>query len=201
MTTQQSGRIVIISGPAGAGKSTIVRRLLTECSVPLALSVSATTRAPRPGERDGIDYHFLSKEEFARRKEAGEFLECMEVFGRGDWYGTLKSEVERGLDEGKWVILEIDVDGAKKALQHYPGAMTIFLHTGTIEELERRLVSRGTESRESINRRLEVARHELEYIKRYRHEVVNITLDQAVDDICHLLVTAATSNEKSVASV
>src|SRR4051812_25754751 len=96
MNNKTSGQLVIISGPAGAGKSTIVRRLLHECPMPLQLSISATTRQRRPQEADGIDYHFLNSQEFADRRDAGEFLECKEVFGRGDWYGTLKSEVQSG---------------------------------------------------------------------------------------------------------
>jgi guanylate kinase len=185
------GRLVIISGPSGAGKSTIVRRLLRECHMPLRLSVSATTRAPRPGEADGIDYHFLSREEFAHRRAAGEFLECKEVFGRGDWYGTLESEIQSGFRDGSWVILEIDVEGAMCVLERYSSAITIFLHSGTLEELERRLRERGTEGEAAIQRRLEVARHELEYRNRYRHEVVNRTPDQAVRDICQILVQSA----------
>ncbi len=102
------GKLIILSGPSGAGKSTVVRELLANCSLPLKLSVSATTRQPRAGEVDGRDYHFVSHEEFRRVRAAGEFLECKEVFGRGDWYGTLASEVENGLAAGNWMILEID---------------------------------------------------------------------------------------------
>jgi guanylate kinase len=191
MTAKRAGRLVIISGPAGAGKSTIVRRLLHECRMPLRLSVSATTRPRRPQEADGIDYHFLSHKEFASRRAADEFLECKEVFGRGDWYGTLKSEVASGFAAGKWVILEIDVDGAASVLEAHPEAITIFLHTGSMEELERRLRGRGTETEAAIQRRLEVARHELARKDMYRHEVINHTIDQAVKDICQILVQSA----------
>jgi guanylate kinase len=186
-----AGRLVIISGPSGAGKSTIVRRLLRECQMPLQLSVSATTRARRPGEADGIDYHFLSREDFAERRSNGEFLECKEVFGHGDWYGTLESEVQAGFADGRWVILEIDVEGAMSVLERYPEAITIFLHAGSLEELERRLRDRATETESSVQRRLSVARHELGYKCRYRHEVVNHTPDQAVRDICQILVQSA----------
>ncbi len=189
MTLPNNGqqRLVIISGPSGAGKSTVVRRLLEECPVPLYLSVSATTRAPRPGEVDGKDYYFLSPEEFQRRRQAGEFLECKEVFGRGDWYGTLRSEVERGIQQGKWVVLEIDVEGAMSVLETYPDAVTIFLHPGSLAELERRLRTRGTENEATIERRLEVARREMEFLTRYRYQVINHTVEQAVQEICHLL--------------
>ena len=181
------GKLVIISGPSGAGKSTVVKQLLTACELPLVLSVSATTRRPRPGERDGIDYFFLTSEEFARRREAGEFLECKEVFGRGDWYGTLRSIVTAGRQAGKWVILEIDVDGAMAVLDQCPDTITIFLHPGSAEELEKRLRQRATESEESIRRRLEVARHEFTFLKRYRFEVVNDTVAGAVQRICDIL--------------
>ena len=184
---QPAGQVVIISGPSGAGKSTVVDRLLAECPLPLVLSVSATTRAPRTGERDGVNYHFLSKDEFDRRRQEGEFLECKEVFGRGDWYGTLKSEVSSGLKQGNWVILEIDVEGTLSALEHHGDAITIFLHPGSTEELERRLRSRGTDSDESIERRLAVAARELTYIDRYAHEVINDDVSRAVSEICEIL--------------
>lgn len=189
----QSGRIVIVSGPSGAGKSTVLRRLLDQAPWPLALSVSATTRLPRPGERHGIDYFFLSKDEFAARRAREEFLEWKEVFGRGDWYGTLWSQVTTGLQQGKWLILEIDVAGAMTVVERYPDAITIFLHPGSIDELERRLRGRGTESAESLQRRLEVARQEIEFLPRYRHAVVNDDPDRSAQEIIGLLRQYATS--------
>jgi guanylate kinase len=185
--SEVQGKLVIISGPSGAGKSTVVKQLLTACELPLVLSVSATTRKPRPGERDGLDYFFLGADEFKRRREAGEFLECKEVFGRGDWYGTLIEPVTAGRQAGKWVILEIDVEGAMAVLDQCPDTITIFLHPGSAEELEKRLRQRATESEESIRRRLEVARRELTFIKRYRFEVVNDTVAGAVQKICDIL--------------
>src|SRR5438270_2528551 len=113
-----SGRLIVISGPSGAGKTTIVRELFERCPR-LVASVSATTRPPRPQERDGVDYHFLSAEEFERRRRAGEFIECAEVFGRGYWYGTLRSEVAPRLAAEKWVVLEIDVQGTLAVLEQY----------------------------------------------------------------------------------
>jgi guanylate kinase len=187
MSKQARGQLVIISGPSGAGKSTVVRRLVEKCPLPLELSVSATTRPPRPGERDGVDYIFLGKEEFARRRAAGGFLESMEVFGRGDWYGTPGHAVSSGLEAGKWVILEIDVDGAMAVLPAYPDAITIFLHPGSMEELERRLRARGTEREELLQRRLEVARGELTWIDRYRYEVINDDVSAAAGRICDIL--------------
>ena len=184
-----AGKLIAISGPSGAGKSTVVRRLLAECPAPRMLSVSAATRPPRPGERDGVDYHFLSRDEFERRRQAGKFLECKEVFGRGDWYGTLASEVAAGLAAGKWVVLEIDVEGTLAVLEKQPDTITIFLHPGSLDELERRLRGRGTESEESLRRRLEVARREMEFVGRYRHEVINHSIDQAVREICEIITT------------
>ena len=182
-----SGHVVVISGPSGAGKSTVVRQLLRDCPLPLALSVSATTRKPRPGEQNGVHYHFLSHDEFARRMQAGEFLECKEVFGRGDWYGTLQSEVASGLATGKWVILEIDVEGALAVLEKHPQSLTIFIHSGSIEELERRLRQRNTENEAALQRRLEVARRELAYRDRYQYQVINRDVPQAVREICEIL--------------
>ena len=181
------GQLVIISGPSGAGKSTVLRRLLEQCPVPLRMSVSATTRPRRPGEKDGVDYHFLDADEFQRRRQNGEFLECKEVFGLGYWYGTLRSEVEAGLAAGQYVVLEIDVEGAMSVLEQVPDAITIFLHPGSIQELERRLRARGTEDEVSLARRLEVARRELERADIYQYKVVNDTVQHAVDAICRIL--------------
>lgn len=192
-TSMGSGNLVIISGPSGAGKSTVVRRLLQDCPLPVCLSVSATTRAPRPGEEDGVDYHFLDRDDFQQRRTRGEFLECKEVFGRGDWYGTLWSEVTTGQAAGKSVILEIDVEGCLAVLDRYPQAITIFLHPGSMNELERRLRERGTETEDSIARRLEVARREMALKGRYQFEVVNQTVEQAVQEICEIIRRGRTS--------
>ena len=184
------GKVVIISGPSGVGKTTVVRRLIGQCPLPLVLSVSATTRQQRDGEQDGIDYIFLSRDEFAARRQTGDFLECFEVFGKGHWYGTLRETVASGLADGKWVILEIDVQGAMKVIDSYSDAITIFVKPSSLEELERRLRGRGTETEERIQHRLETARHELSFIDRYQHQVINDELDQAVQEISHILVTS-----------
>jgi guanylate kinase len=181
------GRLIIISGPSGSGKSTVVRTLLQRCQLPLELSISATTRKPRNGEVDGRDYYFLSRDEFERRRADGDFLECREVFGRGDWYGTLIQPVRTGRETGKWLILEIDVQGAMSVLEQGEHPITIFVHPGSMEELESRLRARGTETESAIQRRLEVAREEMSYRNRYQHQVVNRDLDQAVNEICGVL--------------
>ena len=181
------GRLAVVSGPSGVGKSTVVREVLTRCGDKIRLSVSATTRPPRPGEEDGVDYHFLSGEEFARRADAGDFLECAEVFGRGHWYGTLWSEVRSSLEAGQWVILEIDVDGAGQVLSRFPSAITIFIRAASLEDLEQRLRQRGTETEEAVQRRLTVARRELELADRYQYQVINVTVAEAAEQIINLL--------------
>lgn len=185
------GKLIIISGPSASGKTTLLAKLFERRPGPLVASVSATTRPPRPGEQDGQHYHFLSFEEFQRRRQNGEFLECFEVYGRGYWYGTLKNEVAAGLNAGQWVVLEIDVHGALEVLKSFPNAVTIFVHPGSPEELERRLRGRGTEQEADIQRRLATAREELQYLDRYKHEVINDNLERAVDAICRLLTAAA----------
>jgi guanylate kinase len=185
--TARRGRLLVFSGPSGVGKSTLLGRVLDRCGDRLHLSVSATTRPPRRDERHGVDYHFVSQEEFHRRRLAGEFLECCEVFGTGHWYGTLLDEVLPSLEAGKWVVLEIDVEGAKTVLSKFPDAVTVFIRPESAEELERRLRQRGTESEQSIGRRLEVARRELATADAYQYQVINDRLDRAADELCQLL--------------
>ena len=134
----------------------MVRELIAQCPLPLVHSVSATTRQPRQGEIDGVDYFFLTPEQFAERRLHDDFLECKEY--AGNWYGTLQSQVTTGLAEGKWVILEIDVEGTLAVLEKHPESLTIFIHSGSVEELERRLRARNTESEEALGRRLEIGR-------------------------------------------
>ena len=181
------GQLVIFSGPSGVGKTTLLDAVFRRARQPLVWSVSATTRPPRAGEVDGKNYHFLSADEFQARRQRGEFLECSEVFGRGQWYGTLESEVTPRLAAGNWVVLEIDVDGARQVLARYPAAVTIFIEPSSVEVLESRLRGRGTESEEVMARRLEVARRELELAGDYRYRVTNDNVEQAAARICEIL--------------
>jgi len=158
--------------------------------LPLELSISATTRPPRADDQPGVNYHFMTAEEFRERVVNEEFLEYVEVFGRGYWYGTLKEQVSTGLNRGKWIILEIDIAGAAKVLQTHPDALTIFIHPGNLSELQRRLEKRGTETPESLGRRLEVAQQELSAASNYQNIVTNNTVDQAVTSICQLLLNS-----------
>lgn len=183
------GRLVVVSGPSGAGKTSVMQRVFGTCSAPLVRSVSATTRPPRMGETDGVDYHFLSDENFQIRRKRGVFLECFEVFGQGHWYGTLESEVATGLAAGKWVVLEIDVQGALAVMQRFPDAITIFLRPSSRQEIERRLRGRGTETEEAIERRLARADRELALADRYQYQIINDNMDQAVQELCGILTS------------
>ena len=180
------GKVIVISGPSGAGKTTLVRQVF-ERLPQLVSSVSATTRPPRPGEQNEVDYFFLSPEEFQRRRTRGDFLESCEVFGRGYWYGTLNDQVAPILEAGKSVVLEVDVEGAKSVFARYPDAITIFVCPDSINELERRLVARGTESTSAIARRMEVARREVAQADWYQFQVINNDVDQAVDELVNIL--------------
>lgn len=186
-------QIVVLSGPSGSGKTTIVHRLMDESPVPLMKSISATTRPARPQEVDGKDYHFLTDAEFREKLDAGEFLEHAEVFSSGFLYGTLKSEVDRAAGLGSWVFLEIDVEGALNVVKQYPQALTIFLKTPSPAVFESRLRARGTETEEVIQKRLATAAKELQFADRYRHIVVNDTLDRAVAEICEILESEETN--------
>ena len=186
MSVSKRGKLIVISGPSGAGKTTLLKKLFERCPT-LEVSVSATTRPPRPGEQDAVDYYFLEPDEFQRRRDVGEFLECYEVFGRGYWYGTLASEVSPSLGAGKSIVLELDVQGAMAGGERFRVAITIFVHPSSLEELERRLRGRGTETEDSIRRRLEVARRELACAHRYQFQVLNDDVDRAVQEICDII--------------
>jgi guanylate kinase len=189
MPDAPGGKLVVVSGPSGVGKTTVMRHVFEDCRLPLVRSVSATTRPPREGEEDGRDYHFLSQEEFDRLRRQGALLECFEVFGHDHWYGTLRSEVAAGLEAGRWVVLVIDVRGAMAVMEQYPRALSIFILPPSMEELKRRLLERGTEDEEALEPRLERARHEIARADRYRHRVVNDDERRAANEICDILAS------------
>ncbi len=178
-----------MSGPSGVGKGTLVAELRQR--VPsLGLTVSATTRSPREGEKEGVSYYFLSEEEFERRVEAGEFLEWASVHGHH--YGTLRSEVDRLLAEGRSVVLEIDVQGGLNVRRIRPDSVLVFIEPPSTEELERRLRGRGTEDEETIRLRLANASAELEVGETYDVRIVNDDLDRAVGELADLIHTYET---------
>ena len=173
-------RLFVISGPSGAGKGTLLAELLKQ-RPDLGLTVSATTRSPRPGEVDGTSYYFLSDEEFRRRIAAGEFVEWAEVHGH--LYGTLVSEVKRLLAKGHSLVLEIDVQGALNVRKVYPDAVLVFIEPPSLQVLEERLRGRGTEDEASIELRLKNARHEMELADQYDVRIVNNTVDRAAQEL------------------
>ena len=170
--------LIIVSGPSGSGKSTVISRLLADASLSIRLSVSATTRAPRPGEQHGREYHFWTRDRFEQARSRGEFLEWAEV--HGNYYGTLRSEVEPYLRQGQVVLLDIDVQGAQQVRATCPDVVTVFLQAPSLEVLEQRLRSRGTEAEASIQRRLANARVELAHAGEYQYQVINENLEYAV---------------------
>jgi guanylate kinase len=172
------GPLIILSGPAGSGKSTIIRRLLEENAWLLRLSVSATTRPPRPGEVEGVHYYFQSKEVFRAEIEAGEFLEWAEVFG--NYYGTLRREVEPYRLQGTGVLLDVDVKGCEQVRRKCPDAVSIFLRASSMETYEKRLRDRKTETEATLRKRLEGAKLELARAAEYDYQVINDDLDSAL---------------------
>jgi guanylate kinase len=177
--------LIILSGPSGSGKSTIIARLLKESGLPLRLSVSATTRPPRDYEREGVHYWFWTREQFQKQSQAGAFLESAEVHGQ--WYGTLRSEVDDYRMRGIGVLLDIDVQGAAQVRSRYPDCLSIFIRTSSWEAYEQRLRKRHTESEEKIALRLANARHELERINEFDRVILNDDLDSAVAQVRDLI--------------
>lgn len=186
---QKRGKVVIISGPSGVGKGTLVKKLLNESSFPLVLSVSATTRTPRPGEVNGREYWFISRDEFLEKRANGEFLESFEVYEGGALYGTLRETVETQIRQGKWVLLEIDVKGALSVMKELPDSLSIFILPPSLEALRERLLNRGTENGEDLAKRLEQAEKEISYNKYYKVRIVNDNLDKAFEELVDTLAS------------
>lgn len=185
---------LVLSAPSGGGKTTIARRLL-QSRKDVGYSISCTTRAPRAGEQDGRDYFFLTEEEFTSRRSRDEFAESAEVHGR--WYGTLRSEIERVLADGKHVIMDIDVQGAAQLQRAYPQAVFVFVLPPSAETLLQRLKERKTEDRKSLARRMMNALDELRHAEDYQYVVVNDDLDRAVAKVS-AVIDAETSRRERV---
>lgn len=179
------GVLIVISGPSGAGKGTICKALLEKHSE-ISLSVSATTRSPREGEVDGVNYHFLTRDDFTTRVEENDFLEYAQVYG--NYYGTPKSNVKKILDSGKDVILEIDIQGALKVKEQSEEGVFIFILPPSMEELKQRIIRRGSETPESLMTRFKSAYKEINYVSKYNYAVVNDTVDNAVEKIESILL-------------
>ena len=180
----KKGNLIVISGPSGAGKGTICKALL-EREDNLYISVSATTRSPREGEVDGVNYYFLTQEEFKKKVDNNEFLEWAEV--HGNYYGTPKFNVEEMINEGKNIILEIDVQGALNVKKNCEDGVFIFILPPSMEELKRRIIARGSETPESLIKRFKTAYEEINYISKYNYAVINDDLEEAVQKVQNIL--------------
>ena len=177
-SNHMAGKLIIFSAPSGSGKSTIINYLLTQ-NLNLAFSISATSRPPRGNERDGVEYYFLTPEEFRRHIAANDFLEYEEVY-ENRFYGTLKAPIERQLQEGRNIVFDVDVVGGCNIKKYYGNrALSIFIQPPGIEELRKRLVGRGTDSPETIEKRLDKARFELGFAGKFDRVIINDNLEKA----------------------
>ncbi len=179
--------MIVITGPSGVGKGTLIRGLC-ERIPELELSVSATTREPRPGEREGVDYHFLNDEEFDRLLAEGAFVEHASY--AGNRYGTLRSELERRLEQGVPVVLEIEVQGARQVREAVPAATTVFIAPPSLEALRARLVGRGTDTPAQVDSRLQTAGEEIKSRAEFGYVVVNDRLEQATEQLVEIVRSA-----------
>ena len=186
------GNLFVIVGPSGVGKGTLIKRLIKRVPY-FFLSVSATTRSPRDGEKDGINYHFLSRQDFEKKIEQKDFLEWASIYG--NYYGTLKDKVEEKLSSPIDVILEIDIQGARQIMNNSgPDTVYIFIKPPSKEVLKKRLTDRGTESDEEIGKRLVIATEELKSESEFKHVVINDDLEAAVDNLVDIVIKCRESN-------
>ncbi|MBE6063200.1 MAG: guanylate kinase [Clostridium butyricum] len=180
MKNRGKGLLIVISGPSGAGKGTICKSFM-ERNKDVVLSVSATTRSPRKGEVDGVNYHFMTKEQFKDKIKANDFLEYAEVYD--NFYGTPKSNVEELLESGKDVILEIDIQGALKVKENTEDGVFVFILPPSMEELKQRIIKRGSETEESLMKRFKSAYKEINFVSKYNYAVVNDEVETAVEKL------------------
>ena len=174
---KQKGKLFVITGPSGVGKGTVLGKFFEKNKEEIIYSISATTRKARPGEVDGVNYFFISKEEFEKEIENGEFLEWANY--SGNYYGTKKSFVEKTLNKGINVLLEIEAQGAHNVMQSHPECVSIFIAPPNLDELEKRLRGRNTESEEAIISRLNAVKRELEEAKNFKYIITNNEVEQA----------------------
>lgn len=191
---KKEGMLVIISGPSGSGKGTVVKELVQKED--FALSISATTRTPRTGEIEGVHYYFYDKETFEKMKNQNELLEWAEFCG--NYYGTPKKYVEQKMAEGKNVILEIEVQGALQIKKLYSDCILVFLVPPDIKELEKRLTQRGTEDKQTINRRMNRAIEEMEFVPQYDYIVINDTVEAAAEAICAIVKAESMKSSRNI---
>lgn len=177
---EKSGKLYVVAGSSGVGKGTILKRFF-EKNPQVKFSVSCTTRAPRPGEVDGVNYFFVTKEEFLASINNGEFLEWAKF--SDNYYGTKASFVEKTLSDGCDLILEIETQGALQVMEKFPNAEFIFILPPSLEDLESRLRGRGTESEDAIQKRLSAVKSELEIAKKFTHQIINDNIDIAVNEL------------------
>ena len=179
---KKKGKIFVVSAPSGCGKSTIINTILDRGDIPLDFSVSATNRSPRPGEVDGVHYHFMTTEEFKQAVSDKRFIEWEEVYP-GRYYGTLKDEVQKSIERGENVILDIDVNGAMNVKKQFGcDALTLFILPPSIEHLRARLIYRGTDAPEVIDERVKKAEYEISFADRLDLQIVNDNLSKAIED-------------------
>ena len=191
----KKGTLIVLSGFSGVGKNTVITQVLAQ-RPDIHYSVSFTTRAPREGEVDGVNYNFVTREDFQRRIDRGEFLEYAEY--NSNFYGTSLAVIRQRLDQGTDVLLEIEVQGAAKVLEKMPEAVSLFIVPPSFEELSRRLHARGTDSEETIQKRLAIARVEAREVKNYDYIIVNDTVEGAVEEFFAILTAERCRKDRRI---
>ncbi len=180
-----------MNGPSGVGKTSLYKRLLQDFEKDIELSVSATTRKPRPGEQNGKDYYFLTPDQFLEKRDAGEFVEWAQVYG--NYYGTLRSEITRITSQGEHILLDIDIQGGENVKKAFPQAILIFILPPSLEELIRRLRDRNTEDEQSFQKRIDTSTREIRFFEEHRalysYSIINDKLEQAYQDLKKIVLS------------